>query len=444
MRHRGGHDRTRRQILKATLVGAGWLAGCHPPMPMTELSGDFPLGVASGDITSSSVLVWTRYLRTDPLELIVWKGAPEGANVVVAQPVVSIEKEGVVRLVVDDLAPDTRYTFAFYPLIDGQRGAPSELGNFRTAPAADVAAPLVVAATSCTRLGYPMTVLERAAARRDLDLFLMLGDNTYADDATTLTDYRRYWEATLVEPGQRALRAALPIISTWDDHEFENNWSFESIDPKRFDAAARAFFEHVPARRDPVHPERIWRSFRWGKTAEFFVVDSRGERRPSTRESASPEYISRAQMDWLKAGLSASDAVFKVIVNSVPIAQYGGVLFDRYVADRWEGYPVQRDEILKHIDDNVRGALWIGGDFHLASMGYVSRDGPGKDAIEVLVGPGANAQNPSPSYPRPPQFMWASGVNNYTTFSFNPAAREVRVTFFDAGDSILADRTFTL
>ena len=69
-------------------------------------------------------------------------------------------------------------------------------------------------------------------------------------------------------------------------------------------------------------PDRIWRSFRWGHSAEVFVLDCRGERRPSTR-SVNPTresvYISRAQMDWLKAGLRASPAVFKFIVNSVPI-----------------------------------------------------------------------------------------------------------------------------
>ena len=52
-------------------------------------------------------------------------------------------------------------------------------------------------------------------------------------------------------------------------------------------------------------PERIWRKVPFGKTADVFVLDTRGERKPSTRGSANPVYVSREQMDWLKRELRA-------------------------------------------------------------------------------------------------------------------------------------------
>ena len=215
--------------------------------------------------------------------------------------------------------------------------------------------------------------------------------------------------------------------------------------PTLFQAGSQAFFDHQPMRRAIDHPSRIWRSVRWGRTAEFFVLDCRSERKPSTRAGPDAEYVSPAQLDWLKKGLAASPARFKVILNSVPISEFGGALFQPFGEDRWEGYPAQRREILQHIDDlSLPGVLWVAGDFHLASMGHVSRERPGHDAIEVLVGPGAQAPNVSPAYPRAPQFDWSSGINNYTTLGLDPSSGEVEITFHDAADRVLTRRSYPL
>lgn len=419
-----------------------------PPDPGTPdavpESMSFPLGVASGDPTETNVVVWTRYDGTGPLELAVFEMMGDAYLREVLTMAVTPAEGGFVHVDVGGLVAGARYRYAFFEMTGTERTARSLVGRFRTAMAADAVETLVFGACSCTSNTRSLETLEHAGGRDDMTAFLLLGDTTYNDSAETRVGYRAYWETSLEREGYRALRRMTPVLATWDDHEVDNDFNPETLDADRFAAARGAFFEHLPIRRSAEAPDRIWRSFRFGATAEVFVLDCRGERRPSTRDTPAAEYLSRAQMDWLKAGLAASPCVFKLVANSVPISDFPG-FFDFAQRDRWEGYPAQREEILRYIDDmGIGGVLWIAGDFHLASIGRVSTSGPGSTALEVLAGPGAQTANALWPMLTAPQFDWASGTNNYTTFELDPTARTVRVRHIAAEGEMLTDRTYEL
>lgn len=431
---RGRHP-TRRELL----IGLGAVAArCGGRTLVIDAGSPFPLGVASGDPLPSGALLWTRFTGEGPLRVAVWEGESDaGAPVYEAEAPVS---EGTARVDVGGLRAGTRYTYGFTDVAGIRR-----LGRFNTAFAEDSLAPLRFGATCCTNYRFPMDAIDRMGARSDLDLFAVLGDNVYADAARDRAEYREYWHQMLGLPGWRTARAATAMIPVWDDHEFTNNWAKESIAATRFEVAFAEFVAHQPIRLDPSAPTRTWRKLRYGRTAEFFVLDCRGERKPSTREGPTAEYISRAQMDWLKSGLSTSPCVFKIILNSVPISEWPGPFFQSQVADRWEGYAAQRTEILSHIDDNgIGGVLWVAGDFHLAARLRISRSGPGSTQLETLVGPGANVSNPSPSYPGLPQADFASGINNYAQIDLDPASREVRIQHIDGTGRAFGDGRYVL
>jgi len=386
-------------------------------------------------------VLWTRYQGAFPLEVAVWEMAADGETYlreVWARPVAPAPG-GYAHIEVTGLAPGARHRFAFFELQGTLRSARSLVGRFRAALPEDAELPLVVGACSCTENGRGFAPLERAAERDDLDLFVLLGDTTYNDSATTLDEYRALWAENLGTPGYRGVRAGTSLLATWDDHEVANDWDAESVDPARRAAATQALFEHLPLRRSPGAPDRLWRSARWGRTLEVFVLDCRGERRPSQEL-----YVSREQLDWLKAGLAASPAVFKIIANSVPIGDFP-LPFDAARNDRWEGYPAQRDEILGHIHDGgITGVIWLSGDFHLACMGRLAESGVGSTQLEVLAGPGAKAGNPLWTVLFSPPFDWASGTNNYTALHLDPARREVRVVFTAGDGAVIADRTYAV
>ena len=159
--------------------------------------------------------------------------------------------------------------------------------------------------------------------------------------------------------------------------------------------ATAAFFEHLPIRRDAVEPDRVWHSLRYGRTAEVFVLDSRSERKPSTLTSSGQQYLSPQQLEWLKGALMASPCVFKVLLNSVPITNFPGLL-DFVANDRWEGYPAARNDILCSRRQRAASPACCGwrATSTCASTGRVSPSGAGSRAIEVLAGPGAQVANP--------------------------------------------------
>lgn len=418
---------TRREVSAG--LAAATLLRCGPVAP--PLKGEFPLGVASGDPTPDGAVLWCRYDGSEALSAQVWRADLDEAAVATTP----VQPDGrYVTTAVSGLLPGTPYAYAFTTA----SGVRSPEGRFRTAPASGTRPVLTLGAISCVKMGQSFDVLARAAQRTDLAAFLMLGDTVYADGSRTLDDYRARWSEAFAMPAYQALRAATPVIATWDDHEFSNNWSGDSLDPKLIEAGSRAFFDHMPLRAAAMP---IWRSVKLGDTAEVFSLDCRSE-----RVRATGQYISRAQLDWLKAGLLKSTATFKLILNSVPIASYDVPLFSPFADDRWEGFHRgDRNEILSHIDDNaIQGVLWISGDFHFACCGRVSTAGPGANSTEILVGPGAQIPNPSPSYPAAPQFDWSSAVNNYTQLVLDPATGIAHASWVDAGGRSIWDRHLRL
>lgn len=443
---------SRRAFLKTTLAGsAALLVGCDGT-PVTRDAGPlpdgsplalpvaegFPLGVASGDVSPSSAVLWARYDGVEPLSLVVWD--PSGAEVFVGDVIPG--DGGFIHAEVDTLAAGVRHRYGFFETAEdgGERSRVrrSPIGSFRTAIAEDALEPVVIGAVCCMANDRAKTPLRRVADHDDFDLFLLGGDTTYNDGAVTLPEYREKWAESLRSEGLVALRTTTSVLATWDDHEVDNNFNPEVED---VETARAAFFENLPLRRDASDPDRIWKSVRWGRTVEVFVTDTRGERRPSTR-GGEDIFLSRAQMDWLKAGLAESPCRFKLILNAIPIGDFP-ILSS---GDRWEGYPRQREELLSHIEDTpVEGVLFVSGDFHLASAGFVGAVGqPGETIREVLVGPGAQVGNPSAFLLRSSQWSWASVTNNYARMELDPVEGVITTTWHDGDDAVIHEERLVL
>ncbi len=455
-----GDRPTRRSVLKGMAAGIT-LAACSgsnsggdvtpdgttadtaqpisPPESVPE-APHFKLGISAGDLAETRGVLWTQYAGSAPLAAFVWRMNGD-AYIEEHGPLPATPADGgFVHVAIEGLQPGARYRYAFVELEGETRVARSMIGRFR-APIADAAMePLIFGAVACTDKSKPLSVLSRAAERDDLDAFMFVGDNAYCDGCEALPEYRGEYVNHFGRADHVAVRASTGMYITWDDHEIKNDLNPETIDEAQLAAAFKAFFEHAPIVEST--PRRIWRSARWGKTAEIFVLDCRSERKPSTILSDNPQYISAEQMQWLKLGLSASPAAFKIIMNSVPITNMPTV-WDAYPTDRWEAYGRQREEILRYIDDaNIRGVIWLSGDFHLAFISRISTSGPGANQREVLVGPGAQSSNILVSSLTSPQFSFATGTNNYTTLKLDPVGRSVTVGYHDAEGTMFHSESF--
>ncbi|MFJ8930258.1 alkaline phosphatase D family protein [Streptomyces sp. NPDC102364] len=419
---------SRRTVVKAAAAGAalaGPLAAAAPAQAAEAPA--FVHGVASGDPLPDGVLLWTRVTPNadavpgsgkGPDVRVAWEIAEDKAfRQVVGRGTVtaSAASDHTVKADVRGLRPATAYYFRF-----SVGAAHSPVGRTRTTPAADASPDgLRFGVVSCANweAGY-YSSYRHLAARSDLDAVLHLGDYLYeyrtgeyptaeytvrehqpTHEIVSLADYRTRHGQTKTDPDVQAMQAVHPLIAIWDDHEFANDaWSggAENHTPDtegswqaRQQAAKQAYFEWMPVR--PSTAGTVFRRLRFGTLADLHLLDLRSFRseQSSVGNGAvdSPErtITGRAQLDWLKSGLTASDARWKLVGTSVMISPVAFGSLPAHIAgplaellglpkeglainvDQWDGYTHDRAELISHLRENaVRDTVFLTGDIHMA------------------------------------------------------------------------------
>ncbi|WP_285665249.1 alkaline phosphatase D family protein [Actinorhabdospora filicis] len=198
---------------------------------------------------------------------------------------------------------------------------------------------------------------------RDPDFFLCSGDFYYADNpipesitladgrvwrnvvtaekskvAETLDEFRGQYKYNLADTNLREFLSKVPLINQWDDHEVINNWypgkvlTDDRYTEKNVDALAanawKALAEYTPSALTSDGQGRVYRKISYGPHVDVFVTDMRSFRNKNDEDNQ-PDLASgvfgRAQLDWLKAALTASTATWKVLSLGMPI---GGIVSD--------------------------------------------------------------------------------------------------------------------
>jgi phosphodiesterase/alkaline phosphatase D-like protein len=340
----------------------------------------FPLGVASGDPAHDSVILWT---HVPGPATVRWEvSQDEGFRRVVRSGDVT-SNPNAVHVTVDRLAPDRWY---YYRFTTG--GVTSRVGRTRTlpAPGAD-ARHLRFAFASCQAWAGGPYPAYRDMAQQDLDFVVHLGDYIYETADGSLAEFRRLHALYKSSPDLRDAHARFPFFTTWDDHEVLNNWADDhkpSPDGRPFAErranAFQAYYEHLPMRTAPVGGDwPIFRRFRWGRLAEFSVLDTRqyrdaqacgdGMNKPPCDDVFDPARTMTGpeQETWLLEGLRRSRARWTVLAQQTILARFDYDLGPgrSYNLDQWDGYPAARQRILDAIVHyRPRNPVVLAGDWH--------------------------------------------------------------------------------
>lgn len=421
--YEGGISRRLFLACGAALAGLPLLSTCSAASDRkwTFPSDPFTLGVASGDPDSTSVMLWTK-LAPKPLDPdggmppeffnVDWSVAEDdGMRKVVASgtAVASPQLGHSVHAEAKGLKPDRWY---FYQFTVGDARSP--VGRTRTLPV-PTATPdrLKLAFASCQNYEQGYFTAYEQMARDDLDLVFHLGDYIYEDPhqekATlvrkhtgpndrrlmTLAEYRERHALYRSDPLLSGMHARCPWFVTWDDHEFDNNYANDIQEEKtsgkakadsieflvRRAAAFQAYYEFLPLRpRSVPHgPDmRLYRKARFGRLAEFFVLDTRQYRtdqpngdglKPLNEEALKKtnSLLGRKQRGWLDAGLIASQGTWNVLAQQVMMGMVDFPSGDesRYAMDQWPGYAYERMELIRFLADRkVPNPIVLTGDIH--------------------------------------------------------------------------------
>jgi alkaline phosphatase D len=406
----------------------------------------FAIGVMGGDAEPTRAMIWTRYTGKRELRARVSEAKDGKPTKVVLEKVVKPADGGFVHLDATPLTPGIEYQYAFLEHDGTKYVGRSDAGRFNTAIADDKLETLTFGGTSCNHInGAPFPSLAFAASAK-LDFFIHTGDHIYGDAAETLGEYRNVYEKYWEVKNLSAVHRSTGMYTIWDDHEVVNNWASDTVSDARVKAARQAFFEHRAFRKNPTAPNRLWRSFRWGKTAEFFILDVRGERLKKNRllasGAANPEaqFISDAQMSWLKSSLTASKAVFKFIVTS----KYFSGPNDLGNDDSWPGWPAQRNELLNHVV-KIDGVWFLTGDVHKGIIEKIQPSGEGAAIREIYMGPSGSGGDPNPGA----NYCNGTGqrevfldVRSYTRLRADPVAKTLEVEFIGESGATLCKKKY--
>ena len=300
------------------IVGAALVMALAEASVASAKEKGFSYGVASGEVTSDSAILWAKADKSGKTYLQVIEGGGFGAcDLKHALGKVKAKKshDRTVQAQVTKLDPSTAYRFRYC----ARGGAHSATGRFTTAPPKKKNAKISFALTgdhdarptpggSAPYWGS-FKVWNRIVRQRN-DFNVMLGDTIYsdtevpgyglADIAVSVAEKWAAYRKNLTENSWVKARGAAAYYAHWDDHEFINDFSREESSfpysnagqalgsteisgEKVYENGVKAFTDYNPV---PAVSEKtgLYRSVRWGKNLEIFFLDERSFR------SAGAEY----------------------------------------------------------------------------------------------------------------------------------------------------------
>ena len=421
---------------RGLLVGLAALA----LVPAAGATPGFRYGVAAGEMTSTSALLWARSNELGPVRVFLWPSPRKGMPFVQISLKPEDGHDRVVQRRIHGLKPGTRYTYLFsapYRKTEIASG-----GTFRTAPAAGTARPCASRSPAtptepAIRHGKPayngFQVYGRMAAERN-DFNINLGDTIYSDSEVGGDPARAHGAGEVGEvPAEPRLRAPArrsarrPALQPLGRPRVRQRLhAAPSTAGAIYRAGVKAFTDYAPVslRRGTASTARSAgastsssssstsaRSAAAKVPRDLQATTSR--RRPRSRcgtlsQRSCPSLATagaaalprrdrrpvahdarRAPVRGVhEARSSASTATFKVIVNEVPIQQFFALPYDR-----WEGYAAEREKLLRFLQRNVRNVVVLTTDTHANLVGEVrlqtfGAGGPvGTGIWEVVTGP---------------------------------------------------------
>lgn len=250
-----------------------------------------------------------------------------------------------------------------------------------------------IAFGSCAMQFKPQPIWN-TIAKQNPDLFLFLGDNIYGDfdgkkpftpGKETL---QRDWDMLANEPNFKAFREQVPVMATWDNHDYGKHNGGAEFELKEMTKTAFLDFFGEPKdsqrRKTPgIYGARIFGPP--GKRVQIILLDTRYFKGPFIKDKRSKEekkaagltgsmgnyvpnqdsnvtLLGKAQWLWLEEQLT-KPAEVRLIASSTQ------VIPDEKAMDEWGNYPLERQRLFNLIKKvKANGVIILSGNVHFAEI----------------------------------------------------------------------------
>ncbi|MDA7511084.1 alkaline phosphatase D family protein [Verrucomicrobia bacterium] len=361
----------------------------EPPLPLWNgLQSQGPL---VGHVSDRSAIIWARVPFAGSYDLEVRIHGDE----VPAQRVQAVARETedwCLRWEINGLKANSKYQYRIQR--DSETLWQGESFYFHTAPAPDLPAQVTLVFGSCA--SSETSSIWTRIRDEGADGVVLLGDTPYID----VTDLDRvrdaYRRLSSVPPLAETFRS-IPFWGTWDDHDFGRNDSDGTLPGKEH--SRHGFVNYRPNLTFGHDDQGIYTKFRYGPV-EVFLLDTRWFSRTeaSWADPEKPTLLGKRQWEWLKAGLLASDASFKILAC--------GMIWDdkkNSESDDWGTYMHERQALQSWLGDNqIEGVVLMGGDIHVSRLlKYDTVEQVGYPLYQFISSPMHGSVIPSLNVPHP-------------------------------------------
>ncbi|MGF1483518.1 MAG: alkaline phosphatase D family protein [Opitutales bacterium] len=203
------------------------------------------------------------------------------------------------------------------------------------------------------------------------DLWIWLGDNIYAD-TRDLTLFRKKYALQSAVPEYARFRENVPIIGTWDDHDFgENDAGSEYPHREAAQALALDFLDEPPdsPRRTQAGLYASYRFGPEGQQVQVILLDTRYHMTTPAKDST---LLGEAQWAWLEARLNEVPAEITILGSSIQVVS------DEHPWESWARHPHERARLVKTLAKSGReGVFFISGDRHIHELSCWRKAGLG-------------------------------------------------------------------
>ena len=245
-----------------------------------------------------------------------------------------------------------------------------------------------IAFGSCAHENHPLPIFNLVVKHKP-DLFVFLGDNIYGDTKNMDTLQAKY-NLLAAKPTFQNLKRNVPIIATWDDHDYGWNDIGRHYPFKAESKEIFLKFFNEPKNSERREHEGVYTSYIYethGKKLQIILLDNRtfrddyrkykGEVANDKRyfyeldfypqQEPDSTYLGAKQWKWLEEELKKPADIRLIGSGSQFSIEYNGY-------EGWPNFPLEQKRFLDLIKKTkANGVLFLTGDVHYAEISKLTQ-----------------------------------------------------------------------
>lgn len=296
---------------------------------------------------------------------------------------------------------------------------------------------LIIAFGSCNRQNLPQPMWD-VIAKDQPNLWIWLGDNIYGD-TNDMSVLKAKYELQQNQESYRRFTAQVPVIGTWDDHDFGRNDAGKTYPYKKQSQQLALDFLQEPANSPRRQQAGIYAAYAYKlkkKTVKVILLDIRYHQDSLQKDSRNAyipnrqgDILGEAQWQWLENQLQDSKADVYVIGSGIQFIP------DQHPYEKWANFPTARQRLLDLlVKTQANRTILISGDRHIGEVSRLAVAGLKYPVYEITASGLTHSSVNNTSEVNPYRVGPLVNQKNYGLFRFREKGQKLTIDLHLKGE----------